>query len=57
MTKSPCIKVCRIEHDICVGCGRTLDEIRLWTQMNDTERTAVVVEAAARLERGKNIND
>ena len=27
---SPCIKVCIIESDYCIGCGRTLDEIGEW---------------------------
>ena len=26
--KSPCIKQCRLdENNVCVGCGRTIDEI------------------------------
>ena len=39
---SPCVKVCRLEAFVCVGCGRTLDEIRLWSRMSDEERAAVV---------------
>lgn len=29
MTDSPCIQICQIDadHDICIGCFRTLDEI------------------------------
>jgi predicted Fe-S protein YdhL (DUF1289 family) len=28
---SPCIKLCKLnEHKICVGCYRTLDEIKNW---------------------------
>jgi len=41
-TDSPCIGVCRMESFVCVGCGRTLDEIRLWSRMSDEERAAVV---------------
>jgi predicted Fe-S protein YdhL (DUF1289 family) len=27
--KSPCIKQCRLdENNVCVGCGRTIDEIK-----------------------------
>ena len=46
---SPCIKVCRLADGVCVGCGRTLDEITRWSRMTDDERAAVV----ARIEREK----
>ena len=46
---SPCVKVCRVADGVCVGCGRTLDEIRLWSRMTDYERAAVV----ARIEEEK----
>ena len=39
---SPCVKVCRVADGVCVGCGRTLDEIRRWRTMTDDERAAVV---------------
>lgn len=42
MIPSPCVKVCRVADGVCVGCGRTLDEIRRWTRMTDDERAAVV---------------
>lgn len=36
---SPCIKVCVLnENDICTGCFRTLEEIKLWTKMTDLMR-------------------
>ena len=46
---SPCVKVCRIADGVCVGCGRTLDEIARWGRMEDDERAAVV----ARIEPAK----
>ena len=46
---SPCIKVCRLADGVCVGCGRTLDEITRWSRMEDDERAAVV----ARVEEEK----
>lgn len=40
---SPCILVCRLnEHNICVGCGRHLDEIRDWSQLTDKAREQVL---------------
>jgi len=41
-TESPCTKVCQLDlDDRCRGCGRTLDEIRLWSTMTNAERIAV----------------
>ena len=41
---SPCIKVCKIAPgtDACVGCFRTLTDIRNWYKMTDTERLQIV---------------
>jgi predicted Fe-S protein YdhL (DUF1289 family) len=37
--KSPCVKVCRIDDDgFCIGCKRTLEEIRDWMIMSDYEQ-------------------
>ncbi|MDO8347328.1 MAG: DUF1289 domain-containing protein [Rugosibacter sp.] len=46
---SPCINVCRMEGNICVGCLRTLDEIAGWSQFPDSEKRSVL----ARLEQRK----
>ena len=27
MTESPCVGICILENDVCIGCGRTSDEI------------------------------
>lgn len=42
--QSPCIKICAIhpEARICVGCLRSMDEIRDWGAMSATERQAVL---------------
>jgi predicted Fe-S protein YdhL (DUF1289 family) len=40
--KSPCIKVCRVVGDVCVGCNRTLEEIRLWSTLSDVERDTIM---------------
>lgn len=41
-TVSPCINVCRMEGNICVGCLRTLDEIAGWSRMSDREKQSVL---------------
>jgi len=40
---SPCTGVCALDnHDVCVGCFRSRDEIAGWIRMTDVERLAVV---------------
>ncbi|HEU5399490.1 MAG TPA: DUF1289 domain-containing protein [Gammaproteobacteria bacterium] len=46
---SPCIRNCCLdERDVCLGCGRSLDEIRLWSEAGDAERLAILERAAQR---------
>lgn len=48
-TSSPCTRVCCLDdQNVCLGCGRTLDEIRRWSQMSDAERVKVNELARAR---------
>ena len=41
VVESPCINVCKIENDVCIGCGRTLEEIAHWTSMTNEERRLI----------------
>lgn len=34
---SPCIGVCKIDSDVCVGCLRTLEEIANWRSLSRYE--------------------
>ena len=46
---SPCVRNCCLdEYDVCMGCGRTLDEIRDWGEADDARRRAILERAAAR---------
>lgn len=46
---SPCVRNCCLdEHDICLGCGRSLDEIRDWSSAPDPQRQLILDRAAAR---------
>ena len=40
---SPCINVCRMSEasGLCEGCWRTLDEIGIWSVLEDDEKRAV----------------
>jgi predicted Fe-S protein YdhL (DUF1289 family) len=48
---TPCTKICTLDPaaGLCIGCGRTLDEIARWTTMSDAERRRVIAELAERL--------
>jgi uncharacterized protein len=49
--ESPCTKVCVVHpaHAICIGCGRSLDEIARWIELTEAERTAIMAQLPARL--------
>jgi uncharacterized protein len=40
--RSPCIRTCQLENEVCVGCGRTRGEIAAWSRMSDAERLVVM---------------
>lgn len=40
--QSPCVRQCRLMDGACAGCGRTLEEIKLWSEMNDEQRMVVM---------------
>jgi len=47
---SPCIDVCRLDrgYAYCIGCLRTIDEIKHWSGMTDTEKRSVLNALPAR---------
>ncbi|EWH01692.1 DUF1289 domain-containing protein [Halomonas sp. BC04] len=49
--ESPCVSVCRLKGDLCVGCGRSLEEIRHWKAMKRPEKIATVKRADQRLKK------
>jgi len=38
---SPCVNVCKVEDKVCIGCGRTLEEIAHWTSLTNEERQEI----------------
>lgn len=41
--QSPCVRNCCLdEQDVCLGCGRTLGEIRAWSSLSERERQQVL---------------
>ena len=44
LTDSPCIGICSataLGDEICIGCGRTFDEVRLWNTFTNEQKTAI----------------
>jgi len=50
MIGSPCVKICTLDarSGLCLGCGRTIDEIARWTKMSDDERRRIMTELPTR---------
>jgi predicted Fe-S protein YdhL (DUF1289 family) len=42
MIYSPCIGICKLKKDICIGCFRSRDEIKAWHKAEDAEREAIL---------------
>jgi len=44
MTASPCVAVCRLDAVTrrCIGCGRTIDEIATWPDLDDEARRRII---------------
>lgn len=58
-TQSPCVRNCCLdENDVCLGCGRLLDEILRWRSVTDTERDEILVLAKnRRMQRKRGLPD
>jgi predicted Fe-S protein YdhL (DUF1289 family) len=42
LVTSPCVDVCELNADnICKGCGRTTDEIEIWSRADNGLRRAI----------------
>ncbi len=48
---SPCVQICVVDRGsgLCVGCGRTLDEIASWSCLDEASRLAIMERLEARL--------
>jgi uncharacterized protein len=52
---TPCINVCILDplSALCIGCGRTGEEITAWSTMSEPERIAIMAELGQRLTEGR----
>jgi uncharacterized protein len=50
MIESPCTNICTLDarSGLCLGCGRTVDEIARWAAMSADERARIMAELPAR---------
>lgn len=47
---SPCIKICTLVNKICVGCGRTQDEICEWFTATEQRKQEIKVASGKRIQ-------
>ena len=46
---SPCVRNCCLDKkDVCIGCGRTVDEIIRWGDADDKEKLVILMAAIKR---------
>ncbi|TQQ10117.1 DUF1289 domain-containing protein, partial [Vibrio cholerae] len=49
--KSPCVRHCCLDDkDICIGCGRTLDEICRWSSATNSKKQEILINSLARVQ-------
>jgi uncharacterized protein len=50
MIESPCTNICTLDarSGLCLGCGRTVDEIAGWAAMSADDRARIMAELPAR---------
>ncbi|MBT8089131.1 MAG: DUF1289 domain-containing protein [Gammaproteobacteria bacterium] len=45
---SPCVLICTLDEDrICLGCGRSLEQISRWALLDKDEQWAIVDQLSA----------
>lgn len=42
IVESPCVKICRLENGVCIGCKRTREEVAKWARFTDAEKLQVL---------------
>jgi len=48
--KSPCIGICACnEDDICIGCGRTKNEVANWIYLTEEHKKEIIKKCKERL--------
>ena len=42
--KSPCVHVCKLKNDVCIGCGRTSYQISNWSKFRSKKRDQIMLQ-------------
>jgi len=46
---SPCVRLCTLDDDgVCLGCRRTVDEIKAWRRLEPAAKRALLKEIEGR---------
>ena len=48
---SPCVKICTLQDDFCIGCGRSTQEIAEWSKASDKKKRDILERLPDRLRR------
>ncbi|MCX7311160.1 MAG: DUF1289 domain-containing protein [Hyphomicrobiales bacterium] len=50
--RTPCKNICSIDEPtgLCIGCGRSVDEIGRWISYSHTERARIMADLPKRLD-------
>lgn len=53
--ESPCVKICVMDATtgLCTGCGRTRNEIAVWSSITSAERRRIMSELPARQKQNR----
>jgi len=52
LVESPCVRNCCLDKkDVCLGCGRTVEEIMCWSDADDKEKLKILAVAEKRMEK------
>ncbi len=56
--ESPCMQVCVVHPTLklCIGCGRSLDEIANWINFDGAERARLMAQLPSRLAAMSGVN-
>ena len=56
--ESPCTQVCVVHPTLklCIGCGRSLDEIANWINFDGAERARIMAQLPSRLAAMSGVN-
>ncbi len=48
---SPCIKICTLQNNFCIGCGRSTQEIAEWSTASKKRKEEILERLPDRLRR------